>query len=271
MSEAKRNGLGKLNAKKVFTGTGVVGQPPTSPYDVRAEQQLVVAVEQVGGGNVILVKGRIGLRDSYSTLATLTGATEQTIDISLIDEVYFECQTYAAAGTPTLVTSAFFKSASGGGGGGGAPSGPAGGDLTGSYPNPVLGPSGVSAGVYGSTTQIPVLTLDSKGRVTSVTTATPPTGPAGPTGATGPAGSNGTNGTDGKTILNGSGAPSNALGVNGDFYMDTLNNRLYGPKTAGVWGPYISVVGPAGMTGNLDGGDAASVYGGISPVDGGGA
>ena len=50
---------------------------------------------------------------------------------------------------------------------GGPPTGPAGGDLAGLYPNPALAATG-TAGTYGSSTQIPVLTTDSKGRVTSV-------------------------------------------------------------------------------------------------------
>lgn len=41
-------------------------------------------------------------------------------------------------------------------------------------------------------------------------------------------------GADGNTIRYGSGAPSNALGVNGDFYYDTLNQYFYGPKS-GTW------------------------------------
>jgi len=37
------------------------------------------------------------------------------------------------------------------------------------------------------------------------------------------------------TIRSGLGVPSKTLGINGDFYIDTKNLNLYGPKTKGVW------------------------------------
>ena len=40
----------------------------------------------------------------------------------------------------------------------------------------------------------------------------------------------GPQGPRGKTILNGSGAPSNNNGLAGDFYFDTASNTFYGPK-----------------------------------------
>ena len=65
------------------------------------------------------------------------------------------------------------------------------------------------------------------------------------------------------TILSGAGTPSKTLGINGDFYIDTKNLNLYGPKTKGVWKVTTSLrpkepvaasvvvgdTGPAGTTG----------------------
>lgn len=66
----------------------------------------------------------------------------------------------------------------------------------------------------------------------------------GPAGAPGAPGVNGTNGTNGFSILNGSTNPSNlSTGVNGDFYINTTTYTLFGPKTAGVWGTGISLIG----------------------------
>lgn len=40
----------------------------------------------------------------------------------------------------------------------------------------------------------------------------------------------GPQGPRGRTILNGTGAPSNNLGLTGDFYYNTANTDFYGPK-----------------------------------------
>lgn len=59
------------------------------------------------------------------------------------------------------------------------PTGPAGGALSGTYPNPSLAALSPSpAGTYGSSTSVPVFTVDARGRVTSSSMAAIPSGGA---------------------------------------------------------------------------------------------
>ena len=55
--------------------------------------------------------------------------------------------------------------------------------------------------------------------------------------------------TSANTIRNGKGAPSNAVGADGDFYIDTLKLDFYGPKVNGRWPAPVSLRGPAGANG----------------------
>lgn len=52
------------------------------------------------------------------------------------------------------------------------PTGPAGGDLAGTYPNPTLAVIGSATGPIGSATVVPIVTIDAKGRVTALTSTT---------------------------------------------------------------------------------------------------
>ncbi len=68
-------------------------------------------------------------------------------------------------------------------------------------------------------------------------------GPQGPVGAKGDAG------LSGRTILSGTMNPATTIGANGDFYINTVNRTMYGPKTAGAWGNATTLVGAQGPQG----------------------
>jgi hypothetical protein len=71
------------------------------------------------------------------------------------------------------------------GGGGGAPTGPAGGALAGTYPNPTLAVVNSNVGTFGSSTQCPTFTVNASGLLTAASQTAcaggggAPTGPAG--------------------------------------------------------------------------------------------
>jgi len=94
------------------------------------------------------------------------------------------------------------------------------------------------------------------------TGATGPQGPAGPTGATGPAG------TNGNGVLNGNVVPSNLQGNDGDFYINTTTNTIYGPKANGTWPVGVSLVGPSGPAGGPAGPPGVAGTNGNSVLNG---
>lgn len=71
----------------------------------------------------------------------------------------------------------------------------------------------------------------------------------GATGATGSAGTNGTNGAAGAVIRNGSGAPSNGLGIDGDYYINITTSDVYF-KASGAYTIVVNIKGATGSTGS---------------------
>ena len=78
------------------------------------------------------------------------------------------------------------------------------------------------------------------------------------------------------TLLHGIGAPSASLGVNGDFYIDTITMNIYGPKSKKAWPVPKSLIGPQGVAGvagkqganGKDGRDGTNGKDGLNGKDG---
>lgn len=96
------------------------------------------------------------------------------------------------------------------------------------------------------------------------TGATGATGPAGPLGSQGPQGPAGPSGTNGKTLLHGTADPA-FQGVDGDFYINTSANTLFGPKANGTWPVGVSLVGPAGIAGPQGASGTSGPQGPVGP------
>jgi plastocyanin len=77
-----------------------------------------------------------------------------------------------------------------------------------------------------------------------------PTGPTGPSGGpTGPTGPIGSTGSAGVGILYGVIDPLNSVGADGQFYINTVSNKFFGPRVSGAWPAGVSIVGSTGPTG----------------------
>jgi hypothetical protein len=73
-------------------------------------------------------------------------------------------------------------------------------------------------------------------------------GPTGSTGATGNMGPAGSNGINGSVWRSDTGTPSNGLGIDGDYYLNTSTGDVY-YKSSGVYAVITNISGPQGPQG----------------------
>ena len=73
-------------------------------------------------------------------------------------------------------------------------------------------------------------------------------GAAGAAGTNGTNGTNGSNGAPGSVWRNGSGAPSNGTGIDGDYYLNTTNGDVY-QRASGTYSVIGNIKGAAGAAG----------------------
>ncbi|MCE2780066.1 MAG: hypothetical protein LW824_21120 [Algoriphagus sp.] len=130
--------------------------------------------------------------------------------------------------------------------------------------NPVLG-TGVNGDFYINTATNTLFGPKANGAWPSGVSLVGPTGATGAQGLQGATGATGVAGADGKTIRNGTSDPVSGTGVDGDFYINTASNTLFGPKANGAWPSGVSLVGPTGATGAQGIQGATGATGAVGP------
>lgn len=98
----------KLALVEPIRSTGLIGENPT--FIITTNNTLVVVTESVGATNAISVQARILGQTAFTTIATITGlCSGAQLDVSLYDQVRFDCTTFDSGGAPTLIVSSFFN------------------------------------------------------------------------------------------------------------------------------------------------------------------
>lgn len=119
------------------------------------------AALQIGSGQTVAINNSLTFNGTNGTILTGPG-TSATLARTDAGQTFTGTQVFLSTISGNISGSAATA----------APTGAAGGDLTGTYPNPTLAGIITAGGPTGSATVAPIITYDAKGRLTAVTTAT---------------------------------------------------------------------------------------------------
>lgn len=101
----------KLSINQRVTAIGMLSD--TGIYDIADESKVRIVVENAGGGNTVVVRGRIKGQVLFTNIKTLSGSDNQVVNVFTYDEIQIECTVFTSLSDYVKVIASSFNPAGG--------------------------------------------------------------------------------------------------------------------------------------------------------------